>query len=76
MSPQKLILGAAFEPETIQLLSEAYDKAAAIVGKNQPLLVLETVANQIIEIAGRGERDPQKMVEYAIRGIEPLPSAG
>jgi hypothetical protein len=61
MSPHRLIQGAAFDPEIVELLSQAYDAA---------------VAKQIIEIGGRGERDPQKIVEYAIRGVEPRPDAG
>jgi len=76
MSPHRLIEGAAFEPETVALLTRAYEAAVTVVGKDQPQLVLETIARQIIEIAGRGERDPRKMVEYAVRGIEPLPGAG
>jgi hypothetical protein len=70
MSPHKLIEVAAFEPETIALLIQAYEAAVMIVGRDQPLLVLETIAKRILEIAGRGERDPKKMVEYAMRGLE------
>jgi hypothetical protein len=76
MSPHRLIEGAAFEPDTIRLLIKAYDAAVQRVGGDQPLLVLETIARQIIEIANTGERDPQRMVEYATRGIDPLASAG
>jgi hypothetical protein len=71
-----LLQGSAFEPELIALLAQAYETASVRIGKDQPPLVLETIAKQIIDIAGRGERDPQKMVEYAIRSIEPLPPAG
>jgi hypothetical protein len=73
MSPHRLIEGAAFEPETIQLLIEAYEAAVMHVGRNQPHVVLETIARQIIELAGAGERDPKKMVDYATRGIAPNP---
>jgi hypothetical protein len=73
MSPHRLIEGAAFEPETIRLLIHAYEAAVKRVGKDQPVLVLETIARQIIEIAGTGERDPGKMLEYATRGIAPTP---
>jgi hypothetical protein len=73
MSPHRLIEGAAFEPETIRLLIQAYEAAVKRVGKDQPVLVLETIARQIIEIAGSGERDPRKMLEYATRGIAPNP---
>jgi hypothetical protein len=76
MSPHRLIQGAAFDPEIVELLSQAYQAAVNRVGKNQPVVVLETIAKRIIEIGGRGERDPQKIVEYAIRGVEPRPDAG
>jgi len=70
MSAHELIEGAAFEPETIVLLIQAYEAAVMLVGRDQPPLVLETIAKRILEIAGRGERDPKKMVEYAMRGLE------
>jgi hypothetical protein len=76
MSPHRLIEGAAFEPEVLKSLIRAYDAAVKRVGKGQPPLVLETIAKRIIEIAGNGERDPQKMVEYAVRGVEPFPNVG
>jgi len=76
MSPQRLIEDAAFEPEIIALLIQAYEAAAKRVGKGQPPLVMETLAKRIIEVAGSGERDPQKMVEYAVRGVEPYPNLG
>jgi hypothetical protein len=68
--PHRLIEGAAFDPETIRLLIEAYEAAVNRVGRNQPLLVLETIAKQIIELAEAGERDPKKIVEYVTRGID------
>lgn len=76
VSPHKLIQGASFEPETVRVLSQAYETAVRLIGKGQPAPVLETIAKRIIESASRGERDPQKMVEYAIRGITPFPGGG
>ena len=76
MAPHRLIEGAAFEPEVIALLIQAYETAVKRVGKGQPLPVLEAIATRIIETAVLGERDPQQMVAYAIRGIEPFPNAG
>lgn len=76
MSSHRLIEGAAFEPELIVLMTRAYQDAVKRVGKGQPPLVLETLAKRIIEVAGNGEHDPQKMVEYAIRGVEPFPNIG
>ena len=76
MSPHRLIEGAAFDPEIIALLIQAYEAAVKLVGKGQPAPVLETMAKRIIEIASSGERDPQKMVDHAIRGVAPLPNVG
>jgi hypothetical protein len=76
MSPHRLIEGAAFEPEIIALMTRAYQDAVKRVGKGQPPLVLETLAKRIIEIAGSGERDPQKMIDHAVRGVEPYPNVG
>ena len=76
MSPHRLIEGAAFEPEIIALLIKAYEAAVKRVGKGQPVLVLETLARRIIEVAGGGERDLQKMIDYAVRGVEPYPNVG
>jgi hypothetical protein len=73
MPPHRLIEGAAFEPETIALLIQAYEAAVMLVGKDQPLPVLETIAKRILEIAGSGERDPRTLVEHAIRGVERFP---
>ena len=76
MAPQRLIEGAAFDPEVIALLIQAYEAAAKRIGKGQPLPVLEAIATRIIETAVHGERDLQKMVAYAVRGVEPIPNAG
>ena len=76
MSPHRLIEGAAFEPEVIALLIRAYEAAVKRVGKGQPPVVLETLAKRIIEVAGDGERDLQKMVDYAVRGVGPFLNAG
>jgi hypothetical protein len=76
MSPHRLIEGAAFDPEVIVLMTRAYQAAVKRVGRGQPPVVLETLAKRIIEIAGGGERDLQKMIDYAVRGVEPYPNIG
>ena len=76
MSLHRLIEGGAFEPEVIALLIQAYEAAVKRVGTGQPLIVLETLAKRVIEIAGTGERDLQKMIDYAVRGVEPFPNVG
>ena len=62
--------------EVIALLIGAYESAVKRVGKGQPPVVLETLARRIIEVAGDRERDLQKMVEYAVRVVEPFPGVG
>ena len=76
MSLHRLIEGAAFEPEVIALLIQAYEAAVKRMGKGQPPIVLETLAKRIIDVAGTGERDLQKMIDYAMRGVEPFPNVG
>ena len=76
MSPHRLIEGATFEPEIIVLMTQAYQAAVKRVGKGQPPVVLETLAKRIIEIAGSGERDLQKLIDHAVRGVEPYPNVG
>jgi len=76
MSPHRLIEGATFEPEIIVLMTQAYQAAVKRVGKGQPPVVLETLAKRIIELAGGGERDLQKLIDHAVRGVEPYPNVG
>jgi hypothetical protein len=76
MSPHSLIEGAAFEPEVVALMIRAYDAAVLRIGKGQPPVVLETLAKRIVDIAGGGERNLQKLVEYAVLGVEPFPNVG
>ena len=76
MSAHRLIEGATFEPEIIVLMTKAYQAAVKRVGKGQPPVVLETLAKRIIEIAGSGERDLQKLIDHAVRGVEPYPNVG
>jgi hypothetical protein len=70
-----LIQGAAFEPELVELMGQAYETACKLIGANQPPLVMETIAKSIIDSARVGTRDPQKMVEFAMRGLERFPDA-
>jgi hypothetical protein len=64
-----LIQEAAFEPETIVLLAGAYDSARHQLGDVSPA-VLEVLAKRIILAAGQGERDPQALTAYALRGLD------
>ena len=72
MSPIRLIHGAAFDPETIRLMGSAYEKAT--VGLDE-ISDREIVAKRIIEAASRGERDLDKLVAYAVAGLDGIADA-
>jgi hypothetical protein len=63
--------GTVFEPDTIALLSAAYDKAVAQFGGQSPPDP-ETIAKQIITLASEGERDPDKLCRGAVDRLGPF----
>jgi hypothetical protein len=57
----------SFDAETTELICNAFDKTCKeLHDSGQPDSVKEVIAKRIIEIAGRGERDPDKMCEAAL----------
>ena len=70
MPIQKLLQQQAFEPEDIQVLSSAFEEALrelGLVDRTDPATQL--VAKRIIELAQRGERDPMRLRQGAVKGI-------
>jgi hypothetical protein len=70
MPIQKLLQQQAFEPEEIKVLSSAFENALrelGLVDRTDPATQL--VAKRIIELAQRGERDPIRLREGAVKGI-------
>jgi hypothetical protein len=68
----QLFRDAAFEPEAVKLLCEAYDCAVKeLHDAGQPNIVYEVIAKRIIAHAKQGERDPAKLCASAIRGLGP-----
>ena len=65
--PIRLIHGAAFDPETTRLLGQAYERAcqSVAVGVAVDDVIREVIAKRIIEGARRGERQLDRLVEYA-----------
>lgn len=60
----------AFDAEATAKLCEAFDRACReLHDMGQPELVREVIAKRIIEIAGQGERDPDKMCEAALLAL-------
>ena len=62
--PIRLIQGACFDPETTRLLGLAYERACEHAALDAT--VREPLAKRIIEAGRRGERDPEKLVEYGL----------
>ena len=69
-----LLSNTAFDPDTITLLASAFDTAWDTVKKSgsplaadgQTASTREVLAKRIIEIAKKGERDPQRLVDDAL----------
>jgi hypothetical protein len=62
-----LIQDATFDPEAIEIMSAAYNgvcKVLNLADRNDPLTAL--VAKKIIELASRGERDPDLICREAL----------
>ena len=58
---------AAFEPEAVAILAQAYEKARkSLHDKGQPDIVPEIIAKRIVAAARLGERDPDKLCEAAL----------
>jgi hypothetical protein len=59
-----------FDSDTLILLGEAYDKAVgSLNGVGQFPVVRETVAIRILELASRGERDPERLCQGALDAL-------
>jgi hypothetical protein len=65
--------GSGFDAEATQALGKAYDLACLSLHPNgQPPVVQETLAKTIIEIAQRGERDPDRLAAVALAKLGPF----
>jgi hypothetical protein len=66
----RLLQGQSFDPETIEIMSKAYDKAKRrLHDTGQPALVQEVIAKRIIDIAAAGERDPDQIARRALEAL-------
>jgi len=60
----------AFDPETVALLSEAYDKAiGGMDDQGLPAIVCEMIAKRIIALATTGVRDPERLYAAGLAGL-------
>ena len=65
-----LIRNAAFEPETVAVISDAFDRACAATAQaGEPSLIQPVIATCIIELAKTGERQPQVLCDRALEAL-------
>ena len=71
---RNLFYGTAFDPETVKSLCDAYDRACtSLHDRGQPDIVNEVIAERIISLAKKGERDPDKLCEGALVALSGTP---
>jgi hypothetical protein len=60
----------AFDPETVKLLCDAYDRVQkSLHDAGQPDIVNEVIAKRIIALAKQGERNPDKLCESVLKAF-------
>jgi hypothetical protein len=57
---------AAFDPEAISVMGDAYERALKSIEASAPSDVREVIAARIISMARAGERDPRKLCEESL----------
>jgi hypothetical protein len=63
-----------FEPEVIAVMTEAFEAARKeFHDPNHPPTLLEIIAERIIDTAGKGELDPDRLREAALAGLAGRP---
>jgi hypothetical protein len=68
-----LLESANYDPETVQVICAAYDRAKKeLRDKGQPEIVREILAQRILDLAARGERDPAQLCVAALSSLPRL----
>jgi hypothetical protein len=64
---EKADLGGVFDDHATKVMGEAFDAACKdLHDTGQPSIVYEVVATRIIEAAKSGERDPERLRDWAL----------
>jgi hypothetical protein len=67
MPIHSLVTPGEFDPEALGAMAEAFDAAyKALDDPGPPKIVLEIIAQRIVDAARRGERDPARLVKAAL----------
>jgi molybdopterin-biosynthesis enzyme MoeA-like protein len=62
--------GAVFDCRMTAAMGEAYDKACrSMQDWGQPEIMKKTIAKRIIEVAQRGESDPDQICDQALKSL-------
>ncbi len=70
MTVIELFRATAFDPKTLSMLFEAYDQAhRSLDDSGQPDIVNEVIAQRIIALAEKGERDPDRLCAEALTAL-------
>lgn len=64
---------AVFDPETTQIMGQAYESACEALDIEQPEIVKTLIAKRIIALAKTGERDANQLCRRALKAVR-LPS--
>jgi hypothetical protein len=65
----------SFDAEATAKMGDAFDRACKDMhGKPQPDWFRESIAKRLIDIAARGERNPEKMCESALISLSLAPN--
>ena len=70
MPIKRLLAGYQLEPEEVEILIAAFNRALrslGVVDRNDPLT--ELIAREVIEIGATGVRDPVEICKIAIRRL-------
>jgi hypothetical protein len=62
---------AAFDPDTLTILGDVYDRACSRFCSHPFSPVCEEMADRIFTAAASGERDPDRLWQIAVRGMNP-----
>jgi hypothetical protein len=61
--------GAAFDDDATQVMGKAFDACQSVHDNGQRDLVRQIIAQRIIEVARKGERDPDELCARALQAL-------
>jgi hypothetical protein len=70
MTIYRILKDSAFEPDDVSRMGLAYERALALLGledRSDP--ITDIVAKLIIDVAARGEKDPEAICATALRRL-------